>query len=272
MQTDMEEYRLETTNLSNLTGCSIKTDGCILLFCTEGYGIVSANFERHALRKGYVCIVFPDTLLTVDRISRSFSTRLIETSPDLSDETTYSLSSHFFDRVYDTPIFPAASEEWRLASDWLRQTEWAAQQLNPKSARIFIRNTIHNFFTAMEALLLQNQPNRDIKSLDSTRHYFNRFCQLLVEHCYEQHDVRFYADKLCITPYYLSRITRRTFNLSPKEIIDRQIIIELKRMLSTTNLSAKEIADRFHFDTTSYMGRFFRRHTGMNPTEFRKQS
>ncbi|MCR6506441.1 helix-turn-helix domain-containing protein [Bacteroides sp. KH365_2] len=59
--------------------------------------------------------------------------------------------------------------------------------------------------------------------------------------------------------------------MSPKEIIDRQIVMEIKRMLISTDLSAKEIADRFHFDSTSYMGRYFRRHTGMTPTEFREQ-
>ncbi|MGM9746372.1 MAG: helix-turn-helix domain-containing protein [Paludibacteraceae bacterium] len=43
----------------------------------------------------------------------------------------------------------------------------------------------------------------------------------------------------------------------------------MKQMLLSTDVSAKELADRFHFDTTSYMGRYFRRHTGTTPTEFR---
>ena len=59
--------------------------------------------------------------------------------------------------------------------------------------------------------------------------------------------------------------------MSPKEMIDRQIVTEMKQMLVFTALSAKEIADRFHFDGTSYMGRYFRKHTGMIPTEFREQ-
>lgn len=79
------------------------------------------------------------------------------------------------------------------------------------------------------------------------------------------------ANKSCITPYYLSKITFRILGMSPKEIIDRQIVMEMKRMLISTDLSVKEIADRFHFDGTSYMGRYFRRHTSMTPTEFRAQ-
>ena len=99
---------------------------------------------------------------------------------------------------------------------------------------------------------------------------FNRFCSLLVEHCHSRHDVKFYAEKLCITPYYLSRITARTIGVTPKELIERQIILEMKRLLTTTDISVKELAVLFHFDTVSYMARFFRRHTGFTPNENRK--
>lgn len=54
-------------------------------------------------------------------------------------------------------------------------------------------------------------------------------------------------------------------------MIDRQIIMEMKHILTTTDLSIKEIANQFHFETSSYMGRYFRRHTGMSPTEYRNQ-
>ena len=47
--------------------------------------------------------------------------------------------------------------------------------------------------------------------------------------------------------------------------------MEMKRLLTTTDHPIKEIAARFHFDTMSYMARFFRRHTGCTPDEFRKQ-
>ena len=47
--------------------------------------------------------------------------------------------------------------------------------------------------------------------------------------------------------------------------------MEMKHLLLSTSLSAKEIADRFHFDSTSYMGRYFCRHTGLTPTAFREQ-
>ena len=97
---------------------------------------------------------------------------------------------------------------------------------------------------------------------------------MVVEHCYAHHDVKFYADVLCITPYYLSKITNKAVKISPKELIDRQIILEMKRLLINTDISVKELATRatrFHFDSVSYMARFFRRYTGATPMGFREQ-
>jgi YesN/AraC family two-component response regulator len=98
-----------------------------------------------------------------------------------------------------------------------------------------------------------------------------QFGQLLMLHAKAEHQVGFYADKLCITPYYLGTITRQTLNASPKTIIDRDIIRHLKTMLTTTDKSLNEIAEEMHFDDTSYMCKFFRKHTGMKMLEYRSR-
>jgi len=77
-------------------------------------------------------------------------------------------------------------------------------------------------------------------------------------------------DKLCITPYYLSLVTRRVFDVSPKELIDRQIVMEIKSLLTSTELTIKEIAAQYNFESSSYLGRYFRRHTGMTPLQYRQ--
>ncbi|MCD8276311.1 MAG: helix-turn-helix domain-containing protein, partial [Alistipes sp.] len=271
MQSTRKEYWMGTSDLRESSGNAIRTAGCILLFCEKGYGIVSANFERRVFRKGDIAIIFPDTLFVINRLSKDFSVRYIEVSSDIFDEATFSLSSHFFDIVYDNPIFPTTCRHRELLELWERQVKWIMQCSLQKSSYMMMRNQMQNFFIGIESELLPDVRAKNIKPISSTRQLFNRFCRLLAENCYVQHDVRFYADKLCITPYYLSKITLKTLGLSPKELIDRQIIMEMKRVLISTDLSAKEIADRFHFETTSYMGRYFRRHTGLTPSEYREQ-
>ena len=79
----------------------------------------------------------------------------------------------------------------------------------------------------------------------------------------------FYADKLCISTRYLSTIVRSVAHSSAKEFIDRAVILEIKMMLQSTDLSVQEIAYRLRFPDQSYLGRFFKKHTGESPTEYR---
>ena len=54
-----------------------------------------------------------------------------------------------------------------------------------------------------------------------------------------------------------------------KEMIDKWIVHEIKLMLMFSDLSLQQIADRMHFPDQSYLGRFFKRHTGSSPLAYR---
>lgn len=271
MHTEGKGYKLGVSNWKDTVGNCIHTDGCILLFCEEGMAVVSVGFKNQTFRKGDVALIFPDIVFIVIKISRLFSVRYIELSPSLFDEATGILSSSFFDRIYDAPVFHTSLEQQRLLEIWGKQFVWITQCPIQKSIYLMLRNHMQNFFIGMESIVISEKPQTPIQPFSSTRWLFNSFCRLLVKHCHVQHNVKFYAEQLNITPYYLSKITGKTLNVSPKELIDRQIVMEMKQLLVTTDISIKDLAARFHFDTMSYMARFFRRHTGLNPNDFRKQ-
>lgn len=251
-------------------GRSIRTEGCIMSFCEEGTAVVSVEFRQRTVSRGDVVMIFPDTMFVVNEVSGRFAVRQIELQMELFDEVTFTLSSHLFDWLYDNPVFHVDTEHWELINVWLRQLQWIMQGRVQKTVYVMMRNHVQNFFIGLESVVVTNNTVSQVQPASSARTLFNRFCRLLVEHCHAHHDVSFYADALCITPYYLSKITGRTIKVSPKELIDRQIILEMKRLLTTTDIPVKELAVRFHFDTVSYMARFFRRHTGVTPSEFRK--
>lgn len=266
------EYWIGTSDLSASLGSAIRTEGCLLLFCLQGRAIVSVNFERRVFRRGDIAVVFPDVLFVVDATCGGFRVRMIEVSPALSDEAILPLSSAFFERIYDEPILPTTEEQRALLETWNTHIDYCAQCSAAKSARMMMKNQLQNLFLAMEVCLVFDAPAGRGEPVSSSRRLFNGFCKLVTEHCYAQHEVKFYADRLCITPYYLSKITARITETTPKQLIDWQIVVEIKHLLTTTDLTVKEIADMFHFDSTSYLGRYFRRHTGMTPSEFRRSN
>lgn len=257
------------TSLPDLTGRPLRTTSCIVLYCIEGYAAVECNFTDRPFRKGDMAIILSDVLFSIKRISKGFKVRFFELSVALTDETTFTSAGAFFDWLYEHPVFTVPDAGKRDMELWLAVVDWIEANTSGKYRSMMLRNQWHNFFLGLESVLKSRLTARDIKTISSSRKLFDGFCKLLSEHCRRHHEVKFYADKLCITPYYLSRITRRIFSVTPKELIDRQIIMEIKSLLTSTELSVKEIADMYGFESSSYLGRFFRRHIGMTPSEYR---
>ncbi len=96
-----------------------------------------------------------------------------------------------------------------------------------------------------------------------------RFRALLDERCRARRPVSSYADAMGITTGQLTRICREAFGLSAIEAIDARSIHEAKRLLGYSTLSVKQIASELGFRDEAYFGRFFRKQTGLRPTEYR---
>ena len=79
-----------------------------------------------------------------------------------------------------------------------------------------------------------------------------------------------YAKQLNITPKYLSEAVKAISHRTPNEWIDYYTIHELRIMLKSTAKSIKEIAVELNFPNQSFMGKYFKDHVGVSPSEYRK--
>lgn len=104
-----------------------------------------------------------------------------------------------------------------------------------------------------------------------TRHnqVFENFMQLVHDNYATQHDMKFYASELCLTPKYLSKIIHNTSGKTGPEWISSYLILEAKNLLKYTHLDIKEIVYRLHFKSPAIFYRFFKANTGMTPAQYR---
>ena len=99
---------------------------------------------------------------------------------------------------------------------------------------------------------------------------FDRFIQLVNQHCAEQQQIGYYADRMCLTDRYLSTIIHQTSGVTAKEWIDRALITRIKVELMHTSKPIAQISDEINFSNPSFFSRYFRRETGMTPGECRE--
>lgn len=136
----------------------------------------------------------------------------------------------------------------------------------------------HHLLRAMlyEVLMLLNRSfttavvNTSPPKNMAVNRYVHSFVQMVNKGYTSQRNVQEYADKLFITTNYLNKIVRQTLGVSSKQYIQNKVIQESKRLLIYTTLSVAEIASKLHFETASYFIRFFRKHTGYTPRDYRE--
>ena len=126
------------------------------------------------------------------------------------------------------------------------------------------------FFTDLGNLYFGKKKYHLTAALTRKEELFADFQTLLREHCKEQHDVKFYAGKLCITTQYLSSILKEQSGRSASQWIQEALIIEAKGMLKSPRINVQQVADKLFFPDQSTFGKFFKKHTGISPMAFRK--
>ena len=96
------------------------------------------------------------------------------------------------------------------------------------------------------------------------------FMKLVQEHYREQRLIGFYADKLCVTPKYLSKLVKDHTGRSAGEWIESHVILEARAMLQSSDMTIQQIAVSLNFPNQSFFGKYFKRATGLSPKQYRR--
>lgn len=99
---------------------------------------------------------------------------------------------------------------------------------------------------------------------------FADFIGLVERNFRTERRVGWYGQQLCITPKYLSETIKQVSQRTPNEWIDRFVTMEIRVLLKNSRKPIKEIAKELNFPNQSFLGKFFKEHVGMSPSEYRK--
>lgn len=266
-----EDYAAGYTDMRHCLNLPIDMVGCTIFVCKKGSAVLLVNFKRYELKPGQFLLAFYDSVLVPLIASEDLQLLYFSLSRNVVEETWYSKPSDIFDFLYDNPILSLTKEQRCLLAGWEDQLLWIFLLEASTNRHKLIINAFENLFLAIESVIRNTNLLSAGKPQSATRSsiLIYKFMNLIMEHGAENRNVNFYADKLCITPFYLYKVAVKEWRITPKELIDNYVIAEIKILLTTTDLSIKEIAERLHFEDASYLNRFFKRQTGSSLTLYR---
>lgn len=245
--------------------------GFFICLVINGTSSIS-NAERcYIIQKNDIIILTPSMSNKLYSRSKDFVMRCIYIHPDYFDSlpdglVMYHQLSRFKGRC-NVPIFHTQQDIF----EYILQTgNLFTEQLNYFR---FCENGIKQHLCSLLLLQLTDilcQNKKDI-ALDIKRsdHIFRNFKKYSVVYYKEHHDIQFYANLLNISTTYLSRIVKNITGRTVRSHLSELICHEAKRLLESTDMDIKEIANTLGFSDQSVFGKFFVKATGFSPLKYR---
>ncbi len=253
-------------------------NGYIAFFCYQGHFDIELNLRTFQVQEGSLFLYTPGNIVRASAIShkdkKDIKFTIIAVSTDLMRQTHFDFNKLYNEslRLLEDPcvlINGTEREICRKYLDLIREIS-ASQVPNIKDA---VAALISSTFYMMGALWADKlsiaRKQNENKSLRS-KAVFEDFLALVRDNHNKERSLSFYADKLYLTPKYLSKLVKNVSGKSAHEWIDSFVISEAMNMLKYSDMSIKSIVWELNFPNQTTFYRFFKSSTGMTPSEYRK--
>lgn len=248
-----------------------------ILICRQGSALLRVNFKEWTLTEGAVITLYPNDVVTLfpnpddEESLEQFEVEMLKYDPSLlreaslqMEQTVYSSLKEDRCRQDSVVVTNIITNMFSLLNVYFSQSECTClTQL--------VLLQLKAFFVGYNEYLMRNPQKRpnEIKSR-RVRELFNMFMMLLERDYKISRDVNYYSSKLSITSKYLTNIVRQVTGHTPKSIIDHYVVLQLKNYLRVSPKNVKEISWEYNFSDVSFFCRYFKRHTGISPLQFRQ--
>lgn len=242
-----------------------KLELAVILLCIKGELSIKINLEEHNVTSPSLVTIMPGQIIEFMDTSEPIELYAIALSRRFIDMINIPGWQQQYMTMYNNPIHTLSTQELRaLYIFYTMLYSAAANTENPFRLQV-IENLIRVFYYGGV-----NSFPRTNKSAASTNTIVQRFMELVQEHYTQQRLISFYADKLCITPKYLSKLVKENTGLAASDWIERHVILEARAMLQSSEMTIQQIASALNFPNQSFFGKYFKRATGLSPKQYRE--
>lgn len=246
---------------------------CILLaLCRHGKVQYSVDTEERMVAANDVIIISEGQVIDNYMLSSDLSGIAILISQNFFSEILkdiHGISSLFlFSRSH--PVFGLRQKE---ISTLMTYFDLIWNKMNDDEHHFrkdVVRSLIATMIYDLSQVIYRIQQQRSERQ-SRAESIFTEFIRLVEQNFRHERRVSRYATLMCITPKYLSETVKLVSRRTPNEWIDNYVALEIRVMLKNTTKSIKEIAEEMNFPNQSFLGRFFKEHVGMSPSEYRKR-
>ena len=251
----------------------VQSDAHVVVLCLEGRGSVTIEGKSYDVGQNDMFICHPHQFIENVMMSYDFKFKGLLMSPRYF-QSIFFLPGKIWKAGLDIRRIPVFHLEDKDVEGFLVNFEMLRYKLSridlphhQQTIKLLLQSLVYEMYDVL-APKLQLKENVEY-GYSSGEILFGRFANLLAAEIPLRHPVGYYADKLCITPKYLSSICKKQTGKTASDIIDEMTVNYIKQMLTSSEKSIKEIAADAGFDNLSFFGKYVKRELGMSPRDYR---
>ena len=239
--------------------------------CLGGKCRFKFNGNEFELHESDLMIVRKGELLDDIQFSEDFAVKVLYvTAPFIelcTPQTNYGVKGQL--SLFLNPVMRLDEGQRFVCERDFRWIEYRLHQTNHAFYRELLINAVQSaildFFDFHAAI------NRESTISTQNAILMNRFLEMLENGDFRSNrEVSYYADALCVTPKYLSEVTKAVSGYTANYWITRYTSLDIARLLRDKSLTFVQISDMFHFSSPAYFSRYVQRTLGLNPSQYRE--
>lgn len=241
-----------------------------ILFLTNGSGTHTIDFKDYTIKPNTIFFLSPGQIHSIS-LSKDIYGYIFLFSPEF-----FLINKTDKNKIFEFPFFYNTSDENPPLELQKEKDIEFLQHLFIKGCDENLVNTAESeevIHSILDLILvycknLYPQPSANA-GMKKGRLMVKKFKQLIEERYMENFSVKEYAGLLSVTPSHLNETVKNVMGRTASDLIEEKMIIEIKKLLLHTDLTATEVAYALNFSDQSYFSKFFKKQVGMTPGDFR---
>ena len=231
--------------------------------CRADFDMRPIEFKQHDL-----AVMLPNHIIGYGKCSEDYSTTMIVIDRSFFNELTNRESFRGYLKYKNQPNYHLNNEQYSQITTILATLRLVVEIPHPKRTE-----SLANLLDILFYALTDYRGDESLNTVEvRNTHLFNSFYDLLINNYKQQHEIAWYAERLCLTPKYFSGVIRQITGKSAAQWINEMLILQAKRLLYThRDMNIQQIAYELGFKGNANFCRFFKDQTGLRPSEYRKE-
>ena len=251
----------------------IRLESYMVVLCLKGKGQVMLNNSPLEIKKNDLLTCHPRTIVEHSMVSVDFECCGFCLSPNYANQITLIASGTWNFKMYieEHPIISLSEEEGTVFYQYyslLRSKLQGTPHRHQKELiDALLQAFIYDFSDSLDRIVRLSPP-----VYNSAENLFNQFINILSASYPKPRSVAFYADKLHVTPKYLSAICKKVSGNTASTLIEQYVMKDIQYLLKKTTKSIKEIVNELDFPSISFFGKYVKQHVGKSPKQYRAET